>query len=124
MLEELAMRDHASLLPALLLVLDVLIPKSVVVIVIVAWDERFVFERFSSLDFVDSCVLSRHKVNEDIVRSSFELVLVDVLLLAHNTITLLHSLIVFRAADYPLNQLACVELCALFVVHATSQQIH
>lgn len=99
MLEELAVRYHTSFLPALLLMLDVLIPKSVVVVVVVARDKRLVLDCIGSLDFVNSCVFSWHIVNHDLVCGSFELILVNILLLAHDTLSLLHSLIVLRTAN-------------------------
>ena len=124
MLEELAMRNHASILPTLLLVLNVLVPKTVIVVVVVARNYGVMLIDVCSLDIVDFCVVIGHEVDHDLVGGGFELVLVDVLFLTHNDLTLFHSFVVFRAADEPLDQLAGVELCALFIIHASCQHFH
>lgn len=124
MLKELAMRNHTSILPTLLLVLNILVPKSVIIVIIVARNYRVVLIDVCSLDIVNLCVTIRHKINHNLVGRGFELVLVDVLFLTHNYLTLFHSLIVFRSADESLDQLTSVNLCTLFIIHTSCKHFH
>jgi hypothetical protein len=79
MFEELAMRNHASLLPTLLLVLNVFVPKTVVIVVVIAGNDGVVLHYVCRLDVVYFCVVFGLEVDQNFISGCFELVLVDVL---------------------------------------------
>jgi hypothetical protein len=68
-LEELPVRDHARILPALHLVLDVLVPEVVLVVVVVAWQDWVVLQGLCCFDVVDACVWFDLKVSHHILDS-------------------------------------------------------
>ena len=56
MSEELSVSNHTSVLPSLLLVLNVVVPESVVVVVIVTWNNGLILDSIISFNFVNLCV--------------------------------------------------------------------
>ena len=56
MSEELSVSNHTSVLPSLLLVLNVVVPESVVVVVIVTWNNGLILDSIISFNFVNFCV--------------------------------------------------------------------
>ena len=53
MSEELSVSNHTSVLPSLLLVLNVVVPESIVVVVIVTWNNGLILDSISSFNFVN-----------------------------------------------------------------------
>ena len=57
MSEELSVSNHTSVFPSLLLVLNVVVPESIVVVVIVTWKNGLILDSIISFEFVNFCII-------------------------------------------------------------------
>jgi len=124
MLEELSVRYHTCFLPALLLPVDIIIPEAIVVVVEVARNAWLVLDSLGCLNFVDGGIGLEDVVGHDLFGRCFELVLVDVLLLAKDLLTLLHSVVIVSTTDELFNQLACIDCLLRLVIEPSRQQVN
>ena len=62
MLKELSVGYHASILPSLLFIINVIIPETIIVIVKVTGDKRLMLDSVSALDIINFRVRFKGKV--------------------------------------------------------------